>query len=84
MLKQPQYSPVTVEDQVAIIFACTKGFLDKVPENKVKDFEENYLSTLNASHRGTLDELKAGKLNDEGIATLEQLAKDLAKQYIDA
>ncbi len=84
MLKQPQYSPVTVEDQVAIIFACTKGFLDKVPETKVKDFEENYLSTLNASHRGTLDELKAGKLTDEGLATLEQVAKDLAKQYIDA
>ena len=84
MLKQPQYSPVTVEDQVAIIYACTKGFVDKVPENKVKDFEENYLSTLNASHRGVLDELKAGKLTDDGLATLEQVAKDLAKQYEEA
>jgi F-type H+-transporting ATPase subunit alpha len=84
MLKQPQYSPVTVEDQVAIIFACTKGFLDKVPENKVKDFEKNYLATLNGTHRGVLDELKAGKLTDDGVATLEQVARDLAKQYIEA
>ncbi|MEQ9229900.1 MAG: F0F1 ATP synthase subunit alpha, partial [Cyclobacteriaceae bacterium] len=84
MLKQPQYSPVSVEDQVAIIFACTKGFLDKVPENKVKDFEKNYLSTLNGTHRGVLDDLKAGKLTDEGMATMKEVAMDLAKQYVEA
>jgi len=84
MLKQPQFSPVKVEDQVAIIYACTKGLLDKVPENKVKEFEQKYLATLNASHRGTLDELKAGKLTDDGIATMELVAKDLAKDYTEA
>ncbi len=84
MLKQPQYSPVAVEDQVAIIYACTKGFLDKVPENKVKEFEKNYLATLNGTHRGVLDDLKAGKLTDEGTATMEEVAKDLAKQYVEA
>ncbi len=84
MLKQPQFSPVPVEEQVAIIFACTKGFLDKVPENKVNEFETEYISTLNSSHRPVLDELKAGKLSDEAVATLEQLAKDLATRFIEA
>lgn len=84
MLKQPQFSPVTVEDQVAIIYACTKGFLDKIPETKVKEFEKKYLATLNASHRGTLDELKAGKLTEEGIAIMERVAKDLARDYTEA
>ena len=81
MLKQPQYSPVAVEEQVAIIFACTKGFLDKVPENKVGEFETEYIATLNGSHRAVLDDLKAGKLTDEATSTMEQLAKDTATRY---
>ena len=84
MLKQPQYSPVSVEDQVAIIFACTKGFLDKIPETKVQEFEKRYLETMNGTHKATLDELKAGKLTDDGISTLSQVAKDLAKEYQEA
>ena len=84
MLKQPQFSPVKVENQVAIIYACTKGLLDKVPETKVKEFEKRYLDTLSASHAGTLEELKAGKLTDEGIATMETVAKDLAREYTEA
>jgi len=81
MLKQPQYSPVKVEDQVAIIFACTKGFVDRVPEEKVKEFEKEYLTSLNTSHRDVLDTLKSGKLTDEATSTLEQVAKDIAKSY---
>jgi F-type H+-transporting ATPase subunit alpha len=84
MLKQPQFSPVKVENQVAIIYACTKGLLDKVPENKVKEFEKRYLETMGASHAGTLEELRVGKLTDEGIATMETVAKDLAREYTEA
>ena len=83
MLKQPQYSPVTVENQVAIIYACTKGLLDSVPENKVKEFESKYLEILNAKHRDVLDELQAGKLTENVTDTLEYVAKDLAKSYIE-
>ncbi|MFY0607920.1 MAG: F0F1 ATP synthase subunit alpha [Cyclobacteriaceae bacterium] len=82
ILKQAQYSPSPVEEQVAIIYASTKGYLDKVPENKVSEFEKEYLSVLNNSHRDALDSLKAGKLEDSVTATLTEVAKDLATRYI--
>ena len=72
---------MAVEDQVAIIFASTKGMLDTVPENRVREFETEYLSLLNAQHRGTLDQLKAGKLTDEVTETLGTVARDLAKKF---
>lgn len=50
MLKQPQYSPVAVEQQVAIIYASTNGLLDKVPVNKVKSFESDFGAVLSAQY----------------------------------
>ncbi|QJD78716.1 F0F1 ATP synthase subunit alpha [Spirosoma rhododendri] len=81
MLKQPQYSPVAVEQQVAIIYASTNGLLDKVPVNKVKEFESEYSMVLSAQYPKVLDELRAGKLTDEGTATLKKVAADLSAQY---
>ncbi|UII22030.1 F0F1 ATP synthase subunit alpha [Fulvivirga ligni] len=81
ILKQAQYSPVPVEEQVAIIFVSTKGMMDKVPVNKVKEFETNFLDILRTKHRDALDSLKAGKLEDNVTATLAQVATDLAKEY---
>ena len=81
ILKQPQFSPSPVEEQVAIIYASTKGFIDKVPENKVKDFEKEFLSVMKNSHRDALDLLKAGKLEDSVTNTLAEVAKDIAARY---
>ena len=81
ILKQAQNDPYTVEDQVAIIYAGSKNLLREVPVDKVKDFERTFIETLNAKHRGTLDTLKAGKLTDEVIETLTNVAKDLAASY---
>lgn len=81
ILKQAQYSPVSVEEQVAIIYASTKGFIDDVPVGKVKEFERNYLDMLRNKHRDVLDALKAGKLEDNVTNTLASVAKDLAKEY---
>jgi len=81
ILKQGQFSPVTVEKQVAIIYCGTKGLLRDVPLNKVKDFEADYLSILEAKHKNVLNDLKAGKLTDEITNTLETVAKDLSKKY---
>lgn len=81
ILKQAQYSPVPVEEQVAIIYASTKGFLDKVPETKVKEFEAEYLSLLRTQHKDALELLRAGKLEDSVTSKLEQVAKDLAARY---
>ena len=84
ILKQPQFSPSSVEDQVAIIFASTKGYLDKVPENKVKAFEEEFLSVLKTQHQGVLDALRGGKYTDEQTNVLASTAKDIAGRYIKA
>jgi F-type H+-transporting ATPase subunit alpha len=81
ILKQPQYSPVSVEKQVAIIYLGTKGLLKEVPVEKVKEFEENYLTTLEKNHPETLKTLQEGKLTDEVIATLERVAGELKGQY---
>jgi len=81
MLKQPQFSPVSVEQQVAIIFLATNGLLDKVPVEKIKEFEKEFASTLSNSHRNVLDALKASKLTEEVTSTLKQVAKDIASKY---
>ncbi len=82
ILKQAQNDPFTVEDQVAIIYAGSKNLLRDVPVEKVKEFERDYIEFLNAKHRGVLDTLKAGKLTDEVIDTLTEVAKDLSSKYV--
>ena len=81
ILKQSVNDPFKVEDQVAIIYAGSKNLLRNVPVNKVKEFENDYLQTLNLSHKNVLEELKAGKLTDEATATLEKVAKETAAKY---
>ena len=81
ILKQAQNDPFTVENQVAMIYAGTKNLLRDVPVNKVKEFERDYLEFLNAKHSDVLATLKAGKLTDEAIATLETVAKEVAVKY---
>ena len=81
ILKQAQNDPFTVEDQVAIIFAGSKNLLRKVPVNKVKEFERQYLDFLNAKHRETLDIIKSGKLTDEVVDVLTKTAEELSSSY---
>ncbi|QCK13815.1 F0F1 ATP synthase subunit alpha [Mangrovivirga cuniculi] len=81
ILKQPQYSPQPVEEQVAIIYASTKGKLDNVPLDRVKEFEYEFLDLLRAQHNEVLEGLKAGKLDDNITSTLGTVAENLAKKY---
>jgi F-type H+/Na+-transporting ATPase subunit alpha len=81
ILKQPQYSPVPVEKQVAIIYLGTNGLLSDVPVDKVKDFQEVFLTTLEQKHPEALATFKAGKLDKEATDAVEQLAKELSSQY---
>lgn len=81
ILKQPQFSPVKVEDQVAIIYAATNGLLDTVPVNRVREFEKEFTQVLNARHPDALKALKAGKLDDSVTGALRQTAKDVAASY---
>jgi len=81
VLKQDQYAPVPVEEQVAIIAASTRGYLDKVPVNKVRQFEKEFLDLMRISHRAVLDNLRAGKLEDADMEIIKKTALELAAKY---
>jgi F-type H+-transporting ATPase subunit alpha len=81
ILKQGQFSPFRVEQQIAIIYLGTKNLLRTVPVNKVREFEKDYLDTLERKHKNVLDDLKAGKYTDEITNTLEACAKELTAKY---
>ena len=81
ILKQGQFSPLTVEKQIAIIYCGTKGLLRNVPVNKVREFESEFLAILEATHKDVLNALKAGKFDDSLTNVLESVAKDLSAKY---
>jgi len=81
ILKQSVNDPYTVENQIAIIYAGSKNLLRKVPVDKVKEFETDYLEYLNVKHRDTLDQLKAGKFTDQITNVLENTANEIAAKY---
>ncbi len=83
ILKQAQYSPMTVEKQIAIIFCGTRGLLRNIPIRNISNFETEYLHFMGERHQEILANLKAGKLLDEDLKTMEQVAKDLSKKYED-
>jgi len=81
ILKQPQYSPMPVEKQVAIIFCGTYNLLREVPETSIRDFQESFLNLMESKHKKVLDELKQGKLSDNGIETMKKAAAEIVVQY---
>jgi F-type H+-transporting ATPase subunit alpha len=81
ILKQGQFSPLRVEQQIAIIYLGTKNLLRSVPVNKVREFEKEFLDFMERKHKTVLDDLKAGKYTDEITNTLEACAKELISKY---
>ena len=81
ILKQPQYSPVPVEKQVAIIYLGTNNLLRDVPLDKVREFEELFLERMEDKLPEVLEEFRKGKLEDSSLAKMKDLAADLAGQY---
>jgi F-type H+-transporting ATPase subunit alpha len=81
ILKQGQYKPVPVEKQIAIIYCGTRGLLQDVPVEKVKDFEKEFLDFMEMQHKDVLKSLKAGELTDDVTNILEQVATELAVKY---
>lgn len=77
MLKQPLFSPVKVEEQIAIIYATTKGYTDNVPGNKMKEFELEYLGEMRR-HKDVLLDLESGKLTEEAEKLMKKLALEVA------
>jgi F-type H+-transporting ATPase subunit alpha len=81
ILKQAQNDPFTVEDQVAIIYAGANNLLRNVPVKRVKEFEADFISYLNAKHRDTLDSLKSGKLEKTSIDVLVAAAAEVSTKF---
>jgi F-type H+-transporting ATPase subunit alpha len=81
ILKQPQYSPMSVEKQVAIIYLGTQGLLREIPVNKVKAFESQFLLEMETKLRDVLAEFKKGQLNDESLKKMTDLATGLFPQF---
>ena len=81
LLKQAQFSPETVEKQVAILYVGTKNLMRNVPVEKVKEFEVEFIQQIEQRHPEVLQGLKAGKLDDNITAVLETVAKELSGKY---
>lgn len=81
LLKQAQFSPETVEKQVAILYIGTKNLMRNVPVNKVKEFEHEFIQQIEQRHPEVLQGLKAGKLDDSITSVLETVAKELSGKY---
>ena len=82
LLIQPQYSPMPVGEQVAILYCGTRGLMHEVPLDKVRAFQDAFLTTMRANHQAdVLDVLGKGKINDEVTAIIEKVAADTAGQF---
>ncbi len=82
VLKQGQYQPVPVEEQVALIYLATQGLLDKIPVEKIKPFEQEVVERVRLRQEAALAEIRtAGQLSDETTEALKREAADLAALY---
>jgi F-type H+-transporting ATPase subunit alpha len=82
LLKQPQFSPLKVEEQVAVIFAGVSGYLDQLPVDKVVTFEQGFLALLRSDHKELLGQIRDKReLNDDIREGLRAAADAFAKVF---
>ncbi|KAJ1516588.1 Alpha subunit of the F1 sector of mitochondrial F1F0 ATP synthase [Coelomomyces lativittatus] len=83
LLKQPQYHPLPVEEQVALIFAGVKGYLDKIDTKRIVAFEQAFLPFLKTQHVALLDTIrKEGKLTPETESQLAKICTDFTASFV--
>jgi len=84
LLKQVQYAPMDIAEQVMVVFCGVRGYLDKVAPNKVTDFEEHFLTHVRANHGDLLATIRSeGKLSDETEAKLKEVVPAFVKSYLE-
>jgi F-type H+-transporting ATPase subunit alpha len=81
ILKQGQYQPSPVGDQVAIIFGSINGIMDLVPVTRVKEYETEFLTILKSTKPAIIENLSIGKMEKEDTDYIISFGKDLAKKY---
>ena len=81
LLIQPQYSPMPVGEQVAIIYCGTKGLMHDVPLEQVRECQNTFLDKMRSAHGDTIATLASGKISDTETAVIESVMADIAGQY---
>ena len=82
LLIQPQYSPMPVGEQIAILYCGTHGLMREIPIGKIRNFQDTFLSTLRVNHKeDVIDVLESGQINDTVTAIIEKVAAETVAQY---
>ena len=81
ILKQPQYTPYRVEEQIAIIFCGAKGLLQNIPISNIRNFETAFIHHMHEMHQDVLDTLKAGKIDDEIMQKLQEACQEVSVKF---
>jgi len=82
LLKQPQYQPLPVEEQVVAIFAGVNGYLDELRLESITDFEEKFLNEMRGQHEDVLDAIRSEReISDETKEKLKNILDDFTRKY---
>ena len=81
ILKQPQFSPYSVEKQVAIIYLGTNNLVRDVPVKNMQKFEEAFIRDMELKHPEILQEFKKGQLNEDSLLKMTKLAQDMVPSF---
>ena len=81
LLIQPQYSPMPVGEQIAILYCGTHGLMHRVPVEKVRECQDTFLEKLRTSYPDVITTLGSGKIDDQITATIEKVMSDIAESY---
>ena len=82
LLKQGQFSPLKMEEQVCVIYAGVNGYLDPMPLDKVKPFEDGLLANLRSTNAAILNDIRDSKdLSDATAGKLKGVIETVAKQF---
>jgi F-type H+-transporting ATPase subunit alpha len=81
LLIQPQYSPMPVGEQIAILYCGTHGLMHNVPVDKIRECQDAFLDKLRSTHQEVIDTLGSGKIDDETTKVIEAVMADIAGTY---
>lgn len=81
LLIQPQYSPMPVGEQVAILYCGTHGLMHDVPVENIRECQDTFLDKMRTSHADVIDVLASGKIDEEQTKIIESVMADIAGQY---
>ncbi|MEZ4520368.1 MAG: F0F1 ATP synthase subunit alpha [Thermomicrobiales bacterium] len=82
MLKQPQFQPLPVENQVAVLFAASRGFVDDIPVDQIQAFRSDFIEYMESSHRGLLDQIvEKGRIDDDLEEAMQNALRDFKSTY---